>query len=570
MRISPYCPLMRPPGITLATIFAAIFATMLAAIFATIFAAIVFPTPSVACTNLLVTPGASTDGSTMITYTCDGVFHPILRHRSAADYAPDEKLEIRHWDGKVYGEIPQVPHSYAVNRLMNEHQLAIAETTFDGHLQLQNKTSVLHYWDLMQMALQRARTAREAIAVMTSLAEKHGYRSTGESFSLADPQECWLLEMIGCGEDCVGAVWVARRLPDGTISAHANRARIGEFPRNDPNNCLYSENIIEVAIAHGYYDPDSGQPFNFAEVYDPATVQKKRYTATRVWSLFRRAAPSQEFPPEFHRGEPTATSYPLWIEPDAKLTLQDVMTLMRDHYEGSPYDMTQGVDAGPFGNPNRWRPMAWEQNGAQYSWERPISTQQTGFSMIAQCRANLPDPVGGVLWYGVDDTYTTCWFPLYCGADAVPESFATGSLGEFTWDSAWWVFNIVANYACLKYSHMIEDIQTVQRELESGFLDLQPAVEKTALELYERDPQLATKYLTSYSVEAGEKVMRRWRQLAFDLFTKYNDGYVRSEEGQAQEVGYPDSWRKTVLQLRPEQFRLDQAPEDSLTNVLPY
>jgi dipeptidase len=333
---------------------------------------------------------------------------------------------------------------------------------------------------------------------------------------------------------------------------------------------LYATNLIELATERGYYDPTAGQPFNFRDVFDPATVQKKRYTATRVWSLFRRLSPSQQFSPDFHRGEPGLPDYPLWIEPDRKLSLRDIMNLMRDHYEGTDFDMTQGVDAGPFGNPNRWRPMAWKQDGAEYTWERPISTQQTGFSMIAQCRAQLPDPLGGVLWYGVDDTYTTCWFPLYCCADAVPASFATGRLGEFSWDSAWWVFNIVANYACLKYGYMVRDIQAVQAELEEEFLTLQPAVEKAALELYEQDPDLARQYLTSYSVGAGEKVTRRWRELAFHLFTKYNDGYVRDEKGHAQEVGYSEAWRGTVLQLRPDQFRLQQAPEDSLTNVLPY
>ena len=547
-----------------------LFVLALSPVLAAVLFPALFPATSAACTNLLVTPGAAADGAAMITYTCDGVFHPNLRHRPAADHNPDEMLDIRHWDGELYGQIPQAPHTYAINRLMNEHQLAIAETTFDGRLELQNNKAVLHYWDLMQLALQRARTAREAITVMTSLAEMHGYRSTGESFSLADTEECWILEMIGCGADTMGALWVARRLPDGTISAHANMARIGEFPLDDPEYCLYATNLIELATECGYYDPTAGQPFNFRDAFDPATVQKKRYTATRVWSLFRRAAPSQQFSPDFHRGEPDLPDYPLWIEPDRKLSLRDIMNLMRDHYEGTDFDMTQGVDAGPFGNPNRWRPMAWKQDGAEYTWERPISTQQTGFSMIAQCRAQLPDPIGGVLWYGVDDTYTTCWFPLYCCADAMPESYTTGNLGEFSWDSAWWVFNIVANYACLKYGYMIRDIQAVQAELEEEFLTLQPAVEKAALELYEQDPDLARQYLTSYSVGAGEKVTRRWRELAFHLFTKYNDGYVRDEKGHAQEVGYSEAWRGTVLQLRPDQFRLQQAPEDSLTNVLPY
>ncbi len=524
--------------------------------------------PAPACTNLLVTPGASADGAAYITYTCDGVFHATLRHQPARDYEPDTMYEIRHWDGSIHGKIPQVEHAYAYVNLMNEHQVAIGETTFDGRLELQNQDAMLHYWTLMQLALQRARTAREAVEVITSLAEEYGYRSTGESISICDPREVWLLEMIGCGADEIGAVWVARRLPDGTVGAHANMARIGEFPVDDENT-LYSENIFEVATRNGWFDPDAGVPFNFSEIYDPATPQKKRYTATRVWSLLRRAAPSLELSPDFHRSVPGAVDYPLWVEPDEKISLGDVRDLMRDHYEGTDFDMTIGVDAGPFGNPNRWRPMSWEQDGAQYTWERPISTQQTGFSMIAQCRADLPDMIGGCLWYGVDDTYTTVWIPLHAGVTDIPASFATGSLGRFSWDSAWWIFNLVANYACLKYDYMIGDIQAVQRELEDGLDAMQPAVEETALRLHAEDPELAAAYLTTYAMTTGERVFARWRNLAGELITRYNDGYVRTD-GRAEEVGYSEAWRGDVLRLRPEQFKLPATQPDSLQTDLPY
>ena len=508
-----------------------------------------------------MTPGASADGAAYITYTCDGEFHPLLRRIPAADHAPGAMQEVRHWDGSVSATIPWPAHTWAVNGLMNERQVAIGETTFDGRAELRNPDVGLHYWELMTVVLQRAASAREAVDVLTTLIETYGYRSTGETFSICDPRECWLVEMIGAGPDVTGAVWVARRLPDGTISAHANMARIGEFPRDDRKNCLYSDNIVDVAVAHGWFDPQAGAPFNFRDVYDPADAQKKRYTATRVWSLFRRAAPSRDFSPDFHRGVPGAHDYPLWIEPDSKLALADVMALMRDHYEGTPYDMTQGVDAGPFGCPDRWRPMSWEQDGETYIWERPISTQQTGFSMIAQCRAKLPDPVGGCLWYGVDDTDTTVWFPLYAGATDVPPSYATGSLSEFSWDSAWWDFNLVANYACLKYSYMIEDIRAVQQELEGGFRAMQPAVEETAAKLFKQDPGLCAQYLTTYSVSAGERTAARWRELAGALFVKYNDGYV-IEDGSAREVGYPQAWRDDVLRLRPDRFRLPKAAGD--------
>lgn len=515
-----------------------------------------------ACTNLLVTKGASADGSVIICYTCDGEFHPRLRYEPAADHEPGEMIEIRHWDGKNYGKIPQVPHTYAVVGLMNEHQLAIGETTFDGRLELQNKEGVLHYWDLMRLALQRAKTAREAIKVMTDLVAAHGYRSTGESFSIGDTEEAWILEMIGPGPGGEGAVWVAVRVPDGHVSCHANKARIGTFPLDDPENCLFSSNVIDLAVEKGYYDPQSGQPFNFAEAYCPSTPRNHRYGDARVWSLLRRAAPSLNLSADCHRGVAGAEPYPLTVKPDRKLTLADVFSLMRDHYEGTSIDMTQGVDAGPHGTPNRWRPISWKVDDDEYAWERPVSTQQTGFSFVSQSRGWLPDPIGGVYWYGLDDTYFCCYIPLYCSIDALPESYTVGGLDRFTWDSAWWVFNFVANYANLRYSDMRPDIQAVQQELEGQFLALQPAIEQTALTLHKSDPELMRRYLTDYCVTHGETVVRRWRELGEYLIRKYNDGYVQTAPGRAEEQGYSDAWLRRVLKERPDEFRLPEKPDD--------
>ncbi|MEJ2580220.1 MAG: C69 family dipeptidase, partial [Acidobacteriota bacterium] len=439
--------------------------------------------PADACTNILVTKGASADGSVIITYACDGRFHPRMRRKDASDHEPGSVVEIKDWSGTLRGTIPQVEHTYAVVGLMNEHQLAISETTTTGREELQNPDGLLHYWTLMQLALERASTAREAIEVMTSLVEEFGYRSTAESFSIADPNEVWLMEMIGTGPGGDGAIWVARRIPEGYISAYANGPRIRDFPLDDPENCLYSENVVSFAIDRGYYDPADGKPFSFADAYDAPTVQSRRYTATRVWSIFRRAAPSLELDPDYHRGVSGATPYPLWVKPDTKLSVADVMALMRDHYEGTPYDMTRGVDAGPFGNPNRWRPISWEVDGTSYTWERPISTQQTGFSFVSQSRSWLPDPIGGVYWYGLDDTYTSCYVPLYAGINRLPQSFTVGRIDRFSWDSAWWVFNFVANIANLKYAYMVEDILVVQRELEGRYLAMQPVIEETALAL---------------------------------------------------------------------------------------
>ncbi|MEA2031473.1 MAG: C69 family dipeptidase [candidate division Zixibacteria bacterium] len=520
--------------------------------------------PCSACTNLLVTRGASADSSVMITYTCDAEFHPTLRYNPAEDYQNDDSVEITDWSGNVLGKIPQVAHTYAVVGLMNEHQLAISETTFSGREELRNPNGLLHYWDMMMLALKRARTAREAIIVMTNLVKEYGYRSSGETFSIADTKETWIMEMIGPGPDGKGAHWVALRIPDGYISCHANKSRIGEFPLDAPDSCLYSKDVISFAIEKGYYDPDPNKPFRFCDAYCPSTPKNRRYADTRVWSIFRRAAPSKNLSPDYHRAMPNTEPYPLWIKPDSNLATSDVFDLMRDHYEGTPYDMTTGLDAGPYGTPNRWRPMTWQPDstdtiGSEYAWERPISTQQTAFSFVSQSRDWLPDKIGGVYWYGVDDTYTSCYFPLYCGINAIPKSFTVGKLGAFSWESAWWVFNFVANYANLKYSFMLKDIQTVQSNIEETFLKLQPAVEKTALELAQSDKELMARYLTDYSVTHAEQVVNRWKALAEHLLTKYNDGYVKDIKGHPQQRGYPESWLNEVLKARPNQFRLPRA-----------
>ena len=520
------------------------------------------------CTNLLVTKGASADGAIMITYTCDGEFHPRLRRTPAADHAPDEYYEIKDRSGAVRGKIKQPPHTYAVVGLMNEHQLALSETTFDGRLELENPQGLLRYWELMQLALQRAKTAREAIKVITGLVDELGYCSTGESISIADTQEAWILEIIGPGPGGKGAHWVAMRVPDGCVSCHANKSRIGEFPLDDPENCVYSPDVIKFATEKGYFEPQVGKPFRFCDAYCPPTPKNRRYGETRVWSFFRRIAPSREFSPDYHRGVEGAEPYPLWIKPDQKLSLADVFSLMRDHYEGTEFDMTQGIDAGPHSTPNRWRPIHWLIDGREYAWERPISTQQTGFAFVSQSRDWLPDPIGGVYWYAVDDTYLNCYVPLYCCIEDLPPAYTTGGMNSFSWDSAWWVFNFVANYANLRYSDMCPDIQAVQRALEGRFLALQPAVERTALALHDDQPDLMRAYLTDYCVSHAEQTVKRWRELGEYLIQKYNDGYVQDENGAPQERGYSEEWLRRVLQERPEAFKLPQnradAPESRL------
>jgi dipeptidase len=324
--------------------------------------------------------------------------------------------------------------------------------------------------------------------------------------------------------------------------------------------------VISFAAEKGYFDPKSGKQFSFCDAYCPPAPKDFRYCDTRVWSIFRRAAPSQNFSPNITRGNGNEKPYPLWIKPDKKLTLADVFSLMRDHYEGTPFDLTKGIDAGPFGTPNRCRPMLWTESGispdstadtvALYGWERPISTPQTGYTFVSQSRGWLPNPVGGVFWYGLDDTYTSCYTPLYCGINAVPHSYTVGTLQKFSWESAWWIFNFVANIANIKYSYMAPEIVAVQKELEGASMAIQPAIEKTALDIMKADTAQAIRYLTDYSVSHAEQVVARWKELGEYLLTKYNDGYVQDQKGRPQEVGYPESWRKEVLRARPDQFKL--------------
>ncbi len=511
--------------------------------------------PLFTCTSILVSKGASKNAACIITYSCDGEFHPRLRIIPAADHAADAVVEIRGREG-VRGKIPEVSRTFKVLGLMNEFQLAIGETTFDGRLELVNPAGLLHYFQLMTITLQRARTAREAIRVMTGLVERHGYASSGESFSIADKEEAWIMEMIGTGQGGEGAVWVAVRLPDGMVSAHANMARIGEFPLDDPENCLYAKNVISFAVEKGYYDPKAGKPFNFTLAYCPPSEEQVKYSARRVWSIFRRVAPGLNLSPDFSSSVPGAKPYPLWVKPENPLDVRDVIALHRDHYEGTPFDMSRDLSAGPFAMPDRWRPIKWKVDGRAHAWERPIATQQVGFLFASESRADVPDEVGGVFWYGLDNPYTNFFIPLYTSISDLPAAYTSGSMEAFSRDSAWWTFNFVANFANLRYRDMIRDIQKAQKEIEDLEFALQPAVEQTARQLLATDPGLAAAYLTRYCVSNGQMNQERWWRLAEFLITRYNDGYVRDAEGRPQEVGYPQEWLKKELQKNPRKFRI--------------
>lgn len=515
-----------------------------------------------ACTNFLITQGASADGSTLITYAADShVLYGELYHYEAGIHPPGAVRDIYEWDtGDYLGQIPEATETYHVVGNMNEHQVSIGETTWGGRHELMDSTAIMDYGSLMYIALQRARTAREAIAIMTDLVAKYGYYSEGETFSIADPEEVWIMDMIGKGPGNTGAVWVARRIPDGYISGHANYPRIHTFPLNDKKNCLYAPDVISFAREKGYFT-GKDEDFDFAVTYYPPDFGGLRYCEARVWAMFRRAAPSLDLPSDYIKGDVNAEPIPLWIKPDKKLTVQDVMSFMRDHFEGTDLDMTQDIGAGPYCLPYRWRPLEWEIDGVQYFNERATSTQQTGFSFVAQMRSWLPGPIGGVHWFGVDDTYSTVYTPMYCGILKSPHPFAVGNgdFQTFTWESGFWVFNAVANYAYLRYSEMIVDIQKVQRELESGFFANQASVDQVALSLYNQAPRLAQEYLTKYSADMADKTLARWRKLHEFLIWKYLDGNLKNEHGQVSHPGYSKAWYREIVKETGDKFKIPEA-----------
>jgi len=524
------------------------------------------------CTNILVSKGASADGSVMISYNADaGGFMERLYFSPAADHQPGEMLDVYDWDSHKYlGKIKQVVHTYNVVGLINEYQVSVGETTYGGNGTLRDTNGLIDYGSLMQIALQRSKTAREAIKVMTDLVAEYGYYSSGESFSIADANEAWIMDMIGRGVGEKGALWVARRVPDDYIAAHANRPRIREFPTDDPENCLFSKDIVKFAIAKKLYKPEDG-PFRFADVFDPPSPGSLLFCEGRVWSIFRRAAPSRSFSEDYWRAVKGAEPYPIFIKPDKKLSVKDVIALMRDHFDSTEYDLSKGFASGAYGCPVRWKGLTWKIDGDsvnEYAWERPISTQQTAFSMVSQMRSWLPRQIGGIHWYGVDDNYSNVYMPLYCSITRPPKVFSGYSIKDFSLESGFWVFNLVANLAYTKYNYVIKDIQKVQQELENKYFAFQPAIEEAALALSKTNLELMVEYLTDYSNSQAEHMVDRWRDLWTYLVTKYNDGYVNDvnvEYGRHPKgVGYGNDFFKQTLKDRPGYYDVkwkDKKPE---------
>ena len=500
-----------------------------------------------ACTNFLIGKKASVDGSVMISYSADshGLYGEMYCW-PAATWPKGAMLEVVDWDsGKPLGKIPQVERTYSVVGNMNEFQVAITETTFGGRSELVDSTGIMDYGSLIYIALQRSRSAREAIKVMTDLVAAHGYYSGGESFSIADKNEAWIMEMIGKGVGNKGAVWVAIRIPDDCISAHANQARIQQIPFNDKDNCMYSPDVVSFARSKGYFS-GADKDFSFTKAYCPYDFGGLRACEARVWSFFRKYDKTMDRYTDFIKGDPTKEPMPLYIKPDRLLSVRDVQNGMRDHYDGTVLDMTQDAGAGPFKVPYRWRPMNFTVDGEVYVNERAIATQQTGFVIVPQMRNWLPDAIGGILWFGVDDADMAVFNPIYCSALQVPECYRVGNgdLLTFSWTSAFWIHNWVANLAYHKYNFMIHDIRKVQEEIEEGYQNTLPAIEKAALEMYANNPDEAINFLTWYSTTNAVQATERWKKLGEYLLVKYIDGNVKKEENgtfKRNPYGLPES-----------------------------
>ena len=491
-----------------------------------------------ACTNFIVTRGASTDGSVMVTYAADShALYGALYHTPGGKHKSGAMLPVYEWDtGRYLTDIPQVRETWSTIGNMNEHSLIIGETTYGGRPELEDSTGRMVYGSLIYITLQRAKTAREAIGVIAELADTYGYASSGESFSIADPDEAWILALIGKGfkDDGQGGnarkgiVWVARRIPDGYVSAHANQARITTFPKDDPENCLYSPDVISFAREMGYYDgPDAD--FSFSDAYAPLDFGGMRACEARVWAFFRTVADDMDRYTDYAMGHNKDNRMPLWVKPRAKVSPKTLFDCMRDHYEGTPMDMTADLGAGGHNCPYRWRPMEFEVDGVKYVNERATATQQTGFWFVAQARPDVTRDMG-ILWFGVDDAATSCLTPIFCSAQEVPGCFRedNGSMLEYSPTSAFWLFNRTTNFAYMRYDMISADIRKVTDKWEN---DMLRNVQALNARVGKMSPEARRSHLTQLSVETAQQLFDRWQRLNNYLLVKYMDGNVKSEHG---------------------------------------
>mmetsp|Transcript_39325 Transcript_39325/g.124828 ORF Transcript_39325/g.124828 Transcript_39325/m.124828 type:complete len:602 (+) Transcript_39325:113-1918(+) len=533
-----------------------------------------------ACTNLIVSPGASADGSTIFSYTADsGALYGTLGHYPAGKHALGSKRKIWDWDSGIYlGEIDEAPETFNVIGNLNEHGVAIGETTFGGNVTLAGGEGLLDYGSLIWVTLQRARDAREAIGLFGSLTSEYGYVSEGESFTIGDAKEVWLLEMIGKGKYEKGAVWVAVRIPDGHVSGHANQARIQRFPLNDPENCMYSPDVISFAKKIGLWGASRvDAEFSFSDLYDPITFSGARQSDARVWSFFASVAEDPHFEKAYEnyvlgRNLTAAARMPLHIKPKAKISATDIMMHMRNHYEGTVLDPSHDVGAQASGSPYRTRPIAWKHGNNSYVNERTVGTQQAGWNFVAQLRGHLPAPIGGLLWFGVDDATFSVHMPFHGGTTRVPKSLADGN-GDalnFSYDSAFWAFNTVANFVYPRW-YLAPSVIARSHAAEVAFADVVAQEEKPAVEMYEKEPAKAMEYLTDLAERRADEATKSEFQLFGELMVRSRDGFQISSQGpnapdhgghqggivpKVEEVGYSDSWYARIVQDTKDHYKM--------------
>ncbi len=510
-----------------------------------------------ACSNLIVGKKASVDGSVMVSYNADdyGMFGHLC-HYPAGTHPKGSMRQIYDWDSGVYhGEIEEAPVTYNVIGNINEFQLSIGETTYGGREEMVDSTGILDYGSLIYVTLQRAKTAREAISVMTSLVEKYGYNSEGETFSICDPNEAWIMEMQGTGAGSKGVVWVAMRIPDDAICAHANQSRIGKFNMKDKKNVLYSKNVISYARKMGWFNGKDSE-FSWKNTYAFPDFSGRRFCDARVWSFFNHYADDfDRYLPWALGKDKDAEDMPLWIVPNRKLSVADVENGMRDHYEGTALALdTTSIGGGIYEMPYRPTPLTFTVDGKQYFNERPISTQQTAFTFVSQLRSWLPREIGGVLWFGNDDANMVAYTPVYCGNTVQPACYNTKGADAVTFssDNAFWLCNMVSNMVYPRYSQLFPELKAVRDSLETSYFANQTSIEKQAADLYKTDKAAALKLLNNYSNTKADEMLVSWKHLATRIIVKYNDMAVKKEKDgkllqSVTRPGYPASFGRKLV-----------------------
>lgn len=527
-----------------------------------------------ACTNFIVGKKASADGSVICSYNADdyGLFIGLC-HYPAGKHEKGSVRKIYDWDTNVYhGQIPEAEVTYNVIGNINEYQVSIGETTFGGREELVDTTGILDYGSLIYIALQRSKTAREAIKVMTTLTDKYGYCSGGETFTICDPNEAWIMEMIGKGPGRKGTVWVAVRIPDDAICAHANQSRIRTFNQKDKKNVMFSKDCITFAREKGWFSGKDAD-FSFCEAYAYPDFSGRRFCEARVWSFFNHFSTDMERYLPYAEGKvKDAEPMPLWIKPNRKVSVQDIKECMRDHYEGTPFSLDKDLGQGVWNMPYRPTPLTYKVDGKEYFNERPTSTQQTAFSYVAQLRSWLPRQIGGVLWFGNDDGNMVAYTPIYCGNTSQPECYNTKDADAVTFSmkNAFWVCNWVSNMVYPRYSLMFGSLKSVRDSLETSYFSAQAEIERKAMVLYDENPSLAIDFLTDYSIDKAQQMIDRWRQLGTYLIVKYNDmaikpdedgRFIRTETGLGATVerpGFPENVAREIVKSSGDRYAVPE------------